>query len=80
MFYWAIGQYHCQTALQTSQTTPDLALFLILVASCDHLATSRHPGIQRHDTSQSTLQKGEPDRIWVLVANNICQNELFAHQ
>jgi hypothetical protein len=49
--YWTIGQYHYQTALQTSQTAPDLALFLILVAHC-----------------------------WVLVANNICQNELFAHQ
>jgi hypothetical protein len=46
--YWASDRYDYQTALQTS---PDLALFLILVAHC-----------------------------WVLVANNICQNELFAYQ
>jgi hypothetical protein len=51
IFCWARGQYDYQTALQTPQTAPDLALFLILVAHC-----------------------------WVLVANNICQNELFAYQ
>ena len=45
--------------------SPELALFLLLVAHCDHLATPKHPGIQPHDTGQSTVQKGEPDRIRV---------------
>jgi hypothetical protein len=46
-FYWASGQYHYKTALQTSQTAPDLALFLILVAHGDHLAIPT-PSTLRH--------------------------------
>jgi hypothetical protein len=42
MFYWARGRYHYQTVFQTSQTAPDLALSVILVAHWDH---APHPGI-----------------------------------
>jgi hypothetical protein len=45
--------------------------------------TSPHPGIQASSATTPAsppCKKAEPDRIWVLVANNICQNELFAYQ